>query len=47
MLNANLSKYYKPTEHLTIDEQLIVQVPYRSRTKFTEYISSKPAKYGI
>lgn len=44
MLNSNLRKYYKPTENLTIDEQLF---PYRGRTKFTQYIPSKPAKYGI
>ena len=35
---------YKPTENLTIDEQLY---PYRGHTKFTWYIPSKPAKYGI
>ncbi|XP_046406298.1 piggyBac transposable element-derived protein 3-like [Ischnura elegans] len=44
MLNSNLAKHYKPTDHLTIDEQLF---PYRGRTKFTQYIPSKPAKYGI
>ncbi|XP_044589814.1 piggyBac transposable element-derived protein 3-like isoform X2 [Cotesia glomerata] len=44
MLNSNLAKHYKPTECLTIDEQLY---PYRGRTRFTQYIPSKPAKYGI
>ena len=44
MLNANLATIYKPTEKLTIDEQLY---PYRGRTKFTQYMPSKPAKYGI
>lgn len=44
MLNSNLRKYYRPTENLTVDEQLF---PYRGRTKFTQYIPSKPAKYGI
>ena len=44
MLNNNLPKHYNPIEHLTIDEQLY---PYRGRTKFTQYIPSKPAKYGI
>ena len=29
---------------VTIDEQLF---PYRGRTRFTRYIPSKPAKYGI
>ncbi|XP_058789554.1 piggyBac transposable element-derived protein 4 [Phymastichus coffea] len=44
MFNSNLAKLYKPTENLTIDEQLY---PYRGHTKFTQYIPSKPAKYGI
>ncbi|XP_017795845.1 PREDICTED: piggyBac transposable element-derived protein 4-like [Habropoda laboriosa] len=44
MLNANLTKAYKPSENLTIDEQLF---PYKGRTKFTQYMPSKPAKYGI
>lgn len=44
MLNSNLAKHYRPTEYLTIDEQLF---PYRGRTRFTQYIPSKPAKYGI
>jgi len=44
MLNSNLRKYYRPTENLTIDEQLF---PYRGRMKFKQYIPSKPAKYGI
>ncbi|KOC68994.1 hypothetical protein WH47_09551 [Habropoda laboriosa] len=39
MLNANLTK-----ANLTIDEQLF---PYKGRTKLTQYIPSKPAKYGI
>ncbi|XP_039969684.1 uncharacterized protein LOC120781528 [Bactrocera tryoni] len=44
MLNANLAALYRPTEHLTIDEQLY---PFRGRTKFTQYMPSKPAKYGL
>ena len=44
MLNKNLSQIYKPTENLTVDEQLY---PFRGRTKFTQFIPSKPAKYGI
>ncbi|XP_051176350.1 piggyBac transposable element-derived protein 4-like [Leptopilina boulardi] len=44
MLNTNLSRLYKPTENLTIDEQLY---PFRGHTKFTQYIPSKQAKYGI
>lgn len=44
MLNSNLEKNYKPSECITVDEQLF---PYRGHTKFTQYIPSKPAKYGI
>ncbi|XP_050523719.1 piggyBac transposable element-derived protein 4-like [Daktulosphaira vitifoliae] len=44
MLNQNLHKNYKPTENITVDEQLF---PYRGHTKFTQYIPSKSAKYGI
>lgn len=44
MLNSNLGNMYKPTANLTIDEQLY---PYRGHTKFTQYIPSKPAEYGI
>lgn len=44
MFNSNLAQMYKPTANLTIDEQLY---PYRGRTGFTQYIPSKPAKYGI
>lgn len=43
-LNENLSKNYSPHNTITIDEQLF---PYRGKTKFTQYIPSKPAKYGI
>lgn len=43
-MNQNLAKNYSPHENFTIDEQLY---PYRGRTKFTQYIPSKPAKYGI
>ncbi|KAI8128045.1 PiggyBac transposable element-derived protein 4 [Lucilia cuprina] len=44
MLNANLRQNYRPGENITVDEQLF---PFRGRTKFTQYIPSKPAKYGI
>lgn len=44
MLNENFAAMYRPTAHLTIDEQLF---PYRGRTKFTQYMPSKPAKYGL
>ena len=39
-----MEKAYKPYECITIDEQLF---PFRGLTKFTQYIPSKPAKYGI
>lgn len=42
--NANLEKMYQPHDCITIDEQLF---PFRGHTKFTQYIPSKPAKYGI
>ena len=44
MLNSNLEKAYKPYECITIDEQLF---PFTSHTKFTQYIPSNPAKYGV
>ncbi|XP_036347482.1 piggyBac transposable element-derived protein 4-like [Rhagoletis pomonella] len=44
MLNTQLEALYKPTANVTVDEQLF---PFRGRTKFTQYIPSKPAKYGI
>lgn len=44
ILNTNSNSCYKPRNNLTIDEQLF---PYRGGTGFTQYIPSKPAKYGI
>ncbi|XP_043065149.1 piggyBac transposable element-derived protein 4-like [Drosophila ficusphila] len=44
LLNENLKDNYDPHENVTIEEQLF---PYRGKTKFTQYIPSKPAKYGI
>ncbi|GAB0098318.1 PiggyBac transposable element-derived protein [Sergentomyia squamirostris] len=44
LLNENLQNAYVPHDVVTIDEQLY---PYRGRTNFTQYIPSKPAKYGI
>ncbi|XP_039953268.1 piggyBac transposable element-derived protein 4-like [Bactrocera tryoni] len=44
MMNNNLAAQYKPSSCLTIDEQLF---PYRGRTRFTQYMPSKPAKYGV
>lgn len=44
MLMNNLERRYVPGAQITVDEQLF---PYRGRTRFTQYIPSKPAKYGI
>ena len=44
ILNSNLSKLYVPSDCIVVDEQLF---PYRGRTRFTQYMPSKPAKYGI
>lgn len=44
MLNKILKISYKPYECITVDKQLF---PFRGHTKFTQYIPSKPAKYGI
>lgn len=44
LLMDNLAKAYTPGGEVTVDEQLF---PYRGRTRFTQYIPSKPAKYGI
>lgn len=44
MLNRNLEESYTPGAAITVDEQLF---PIRGRTRFTQYIPSKPAKYGI
>ncbi|XP_050338220.1 uncharacterized protein LOC126764593 [Bactrocera neohumeralis] len=43
-LNKNFARNYEPHENLTIDEQLF---PYRGKTKFTQFIPSKPAIYGV
>lgn len=44
IINENLKNNFPPYESITVDEQLF---PYRGRTKFTQYMPSKPAKYGI
>lgn len=40
----NCEYYYKPSNYLTVDEQLL---SYRGRCKFRMYIKSKPDKYGM
>lgn len=44
MLNSNLQSSYVAGPSVTVDEQLF---PYRGGTGFTQYMPSKPAKYGI
>jgi len=44
MFAANIKEPYKPSSHLTIDEQLVLT---RGRCSFRQYIPSKPGKYGI
>lgn len=44
MLNQNLFKNYDASYSVTIDEQLYA---FRGRTRFTQYMPKKPAKYGI
>ena len=39
-----LSKYYKPSHSVTIDEQL---VSFRGRCVFKQYMPMKPSKYGL
>ena len=41
---ANSILCYRPGEHISIDEQLF---PTKARCKWTQYIASKPDKYGI
>jgi hypothetical protein len=41
---ANSILCYKPGENITIDEQLF---PTKARCKWTQYIASKPDKFGI
>ncbi|GLD67801.1 piggyBac transposable element-derived protein 4-like protein [Lates japonicus] len=40
----NCRQKFIPSDCVTVDEQL---VPFRGRTKFLQYMPSKPAKYGI
>lgn len=42
--SQNLQCSYVPSEHLTVDEQLVT---YRGRCSFKVYMPSKPGKYGI
>lgn len=40
----NCLSCYKPSENITVDEQLF---PSKCRCPFTQYMSSKPDKYGV
>ena len=44
MFIGNCEQMYTPSEHITIDEQLLA---FRGRCSFRMYIPSKPAKYGL
>lgn len=41
---VNCRQKFIPSDCVTVDEQL---VPFRGRTRFLQYMPSKPAKYGI
>ena len=41
---GNAQKSYRPSDQLTIDEQLF---PYKGRCGFTQYMPNKPDKYGL
>lgn len=43
-INSTLCSSYVPGCNLTIDEQLKA---FRGRSRFRQYMPSKPAKYGI
>lgn len=42
--NENSQRLYRPVAEMTIDEQLF---PTKARCRFTQYIPSKPDKFGI
>ncbi|XP_033223307.1 piggyBac transposable element-derived protein 3-like [Belonocnema kinseyi] len=44
VFEGNCSRYYSPSEYLTIDETLL---SFRGRYSFRMYIPSKPDKYGL
>ena len=44
LFESTLRAPYKPSEFLTIDEQLS---PYHGKCPFRQFMPSKPAKYGI
>lgn len=44
IVNNNFSKYFVPSEYLTVDEQLLA---FRGKCSFRQYLPKKPAKYGL
>jgi hypothetical protein len=44
MLNDVYSKYYAPTEHMTVDEVIVL---YKGKVNFRQYISKKHKCFGI
>jgi hypothetical protein len=44
MLNNIYSKYYAPTEHLTVDK---VMVLYKGKVNFKQYIPKKHKRFGL
>lgn len=44
IINNNFSKYFIPSEYLTVDEQLLA---FRGNCPFRQYMPRKPSKYGI
>lgn len=41
---SNCIRSYRPTENITVDEQLF---PTKARCRFTQYMANKPDKFGI
>lgn len=46
-INHNLQKAYTANTVITVDDFLTSLFPYCGWTRFTQYIPSKPSKYGI
>jgi hypothetical protein len=44
MLNDAYAKYYSPTEHLTVDEIIVL---FKGRVVFKQYILKKHKHFGI
>ena len=44
ILKENFSKFYSPSEHLAVDEVIVL---YKGRVIFRQYISKKHKRFGI